>query len=126
LFLGSNVLVAALANDLVFDVCRARPRPRLKLAVGVGRQLAVEILRLALGGLDEVGLGVVAEHEAHPVGVPAVKLGREREVGVASEQDVGEPGLPAQLDRSVIERDDPSWEGRLAPCRASYSGSPVF
>ena len=68
-------------------------------------KLVVEIVPVALGGLDEVGLGVVAEDEADAVGVPAVELGREREVGIAPEQDVAEPGLPAQLDRSVIEGD---------------------
>ena len=112
--LGSDRLVAALANDLVFDVRGARPGARRELAVGLGCQLVVEILILVLGGFDEVGLGVVAEDEPDPVGVPAVKLCGQREVGVAPEQDVGEPGLAAQLDRAVIQRHDPLMGGTVS------------
>ena len=47
------------------------------------------------------GRGVVAEDEAPARRGPAVKGGRQREVGVATQEDVREPGPPAHGDRLI-------------------------
>src|SRR6266511_1704504 len=88
-----------------------RPRtsalPEQPPALGAGDQVVVGRVG-GVGGLgDEVGAGVVAEHEANPVGVPAVELGGEGEVGVAPQQDVGVAGSPAQGDSTVVQGNDP-------------------
>jgi hypothetical protein len=70
-------LVVALAHDLVLDVARAVAGVGGDLSLGAGDELVVGRLVGAVGSLDEVGAGVVAEHELDAVFVPAVKLGGE-------------------------------------------------
>ena len=66
----------------------------------------IEVVGLVLGEIDQVGLGVISEHEPDPFVVPAVEVSGQGEVGVASQQNVGEPAGPAQVDGLVVERDD--------------------
>jgi len=49
-----------------------------------------------LGESHQVGLGVQAEDETHPLGMPAIQVAGLAEVGVAPEGDVAEAGLAAQ------------------------------
>ena len=83
----TDVLVAALPDDLLFDIFRPPPRFGLDLVAGRPLQpVARRCRRQCLGPLDQVGVGVVAEDEAHPL-VPAVEVLGLGEVGVAAQPD---------------------------------------
>jgi hypothetical protein len=58
----------------------------------------VELVRGVVGLGHQVRPGVVAEHEAHALVVPAVELGREREVGVAPQQYVAKGSTLCTID----------------------------
>ena len=80
---GGDVLVAALGHDRLLVSCRPGPALGVGCAsgdrpVGSGGQLVVEVVGLVLGEIDQVGLGVISEHEPDPFVVPAVELSRSR------------------------------------------------
>jgi len=62
----------------------------------------------------QIGLGVDAEHEADAVLVPTVQLGRLREIGVATEQDVAETRPAAQRGGAVEIGGGPLVAGTVA------------
>jgi hypothetical protein len=75
--------------------------------------------------IHEALIGIVTEDEAHTVVVPAVQMGRHREVGVASEQHVVEAGVPSQRNPVVQHVVAPSCDGRLPLRLTMNKGSPV-
>src|SRR5690606_3978646 len=103
--LQSDVPVAVLAHELLLDARLASAAlllgeglfgTTLELAVAV----FVERLRV-LGVAAHRGAGVVAEDEADAVVVPPVEVARQREVGVATEQDVPKATSPAERDGPI-------------------------
>ena len=53
------------------------------------------------GDFHQVWLRVVAEHELDSVVVPAIEVFRQREVGVASQQDLAKAGGTTMIDRQI-------------------------
>ena len=92
---------AALLDDLLLD-------PRLLAAwtaqegcVRLTDELDVVARIQASGALHEARIRVVAEYEAHPVGVPAVEVRGHGKVGVAAQQNVAVAGVATQRDGTV-------------------------
>src|SRR5690606_26293788 len=56
---------------------------------------------------DEGWIRVVAEDEAHPLRVPPIDVGGQREVGVPPQEDVREASSPTELDGFVEENVSP-------------------
>src|SRR5439155_9115872 len=98
-----NDLVFALSNDPVFDILGAPALTRLNLTLGAPHQLLVKHWRNAVGLGDHVRSRVVPEHEPHSLLGPTLELRGEREVGVPPQQNVAEPGPPAQGNRPVAD-----------------------
>ena len=109
---GRDVLEAALPDDAVLDT--RRPRARLQRPVGAAHQRRVQRGRRGLPPLHHCLRGVVPEDEAHAGVGPAVKGPREGKVGVAPQEDIGEPGPTAQRDRLVEIRQHALVRGPVA------------
>jgi hypothetical protein len=100
-----DIVVAVFLHDFGLDVLRTPASGALSETVlGLADQSSILLFCSVFRTLDYVRVRVVTEHETHLVVGPPVKLGGDRKVRVASQQDVLETGFSAQRDRLVVKR----------------------
>src|SRR6516165_2864867 len=97
----SQILEAALVDDCLLMVLGSLARLGSDLIPCRAFQGGVRIGRQLLGQTDEIGVCIKAQDEAYAIAIPAIEVLGLREVRVAAERDLAEPGPAAQADRTL-------------------------